>query len=155
MHLGAVPSTRCGVAAAVDDDEFGHTRAGPVDKTPLFLSWRIASTSCCSGQSLSCCLPQYSVMKFQYSTRTTLGKYAPGCGTVKIHSSMVCTFTSSEALVELGLVSFESNSQGQLAMVIYEWSDYQYLGKVTSEIDEYLPVSFSVSPVPQPVHTPC
>lgn len=35
MHLGAVPSTRCGVAAAVDDDEFGHTRAGPVDNTPL------------------------------------------------------------------------------------------------------------------------
>ena len=155
MHLGAVPSTGCGVAAAVDDDEFGHTRAGPVDKTPLFLSWRIASTSCCSGQSLSCCLSQYSVMKFQYSTRTTLGKYAPGCGAVKIHSSMVCTFTSSEALVELGLVSFESNSQGQLAMVIYEWSDYQYLGKVTSEIDEYLPVSSSVSPIPQPVHTPC
>lgn len=68
---------------------------------------------------------------------------------------MVCTYTNSEALVELGLVSFESKSQGQVAMVIYEWSDYQYLGKVTSEIDEYLPVSFGVSPVPQPVHTPC
>ena len=26
-------------------------------------------------------------------------------------------------------------------MVIYEWKDYQYLGKVTSETDEYLPVS--------------
>ena len=26
-------------------------------------------------------------------------------------------------------------------MVIYEWEDYQYLGKVTSETDEYLPVS--------------
>ncbi|KAH9065780.1 lung seven transmembrane receptor-domain-containing protein [Lactarius vividus] len=36
-------------------------------------------------------------------------------------------------------VTFESKSQGQLAMVIYEWGDYQYLGKVTSEIDEYLP----------------
>ena len=36
MHLGAVPSTGCGVAAAVDDDEFGHTRAGPVDKHPSF-----------------------------------------------------------------------------------------------------------------------
>ncbi|KAF8274128.1 protein PTM1 [Lactarius quietus] len=39
-------------------------------------------------------------------------------------------------------VSFETNSQGQLAMVIYEWSDYQYLGKVTSEIDEYLPKTY-------------
>lgn len=27
-------------------------------------------------------------------------------------------------------------------MVIYEWSDYQYLGKVTSEIDEYLPKTY-------------
>lgn len=68
---------------------------------------------------------------------------------------MVRTYTNSEALVELGLVSFESKSQGQLAMVIYEWGDYQYLGKVTSEVDEYLPVSFCVSPAPQPVHTPC
>ncbi|KAI0257174.1 lung seven transmembrane receptor-domain-containing protein [Lactifluus subvellereus] len=39
-------------------------------------------------------------------------------------------------------VSFESTSQGQLAMVIYEWSDYQYLGKVTSETDEYLPKTY-------------
>jgi hypothetical protein len=26
-------------------------------------------------------------------------------------------------------------------MVIYEWKDYQFLGKVTSETDDYLPVS--------------
>ncbi|KAH9049366.1 lung seven transmembrane receptor-domain-containing protein [Lactarius hengduanensis] len=39
-------------------------------------------------------------------------------------------------------VTFESKSQGQLAMVMYEWSDYQYLGKVTSEIDEYLPKTY-------------
>ena len=94
-------------------------------------------------------------MKFQFSTRIILGKYVRGCGAVKIHSSMVCAHTDSEALVELGLVSFESNSQGQLAMVIYEWSDYQYLGKVTSEIDEYLPVSFCLLLVPQRVHDPC
>lgn len=30
-------------------------------------------------------------------------------------------------------------------MVIYEWKDYQFLGKVTSETDEYLPVSVSVA----------
>ncbi|KAI0068150.1 hypothetical protein BV25DRAFT_1793885 [Artomyces pyxidatus] len=39
-------------------------------------------------------------------------------------------------------VSFDSTSQGQLAMVIYEWKDYQYLGKVTSEIDDYLPKTY-------------
>jgi hypothetical protein len=32
-------------------------------------------------------------------------------------------------------------------MVIYEWSDYHYLGKVTSEIDDYLPVSTRAMPV--------
>ncbi|KAH9178753.1 lung seven transmembrane receptor-domain-containing protein, partial [Lactarius sanguifluus] len=36
----------------------------------------------------------------------------------------------------------KANRKGQLAMVIYEWSDYQYLGKVTSEIDEYLPKTY-------------
>ncbi|KAI0319773.1 lung seven transmembrane receptor-domain-containing protein [Amylostereum chailletii] len=39
-------------------------------------------------------------------------------------------------------VSFESASQGQLAMVIYEWSDYKYLGKITSEEDAYLPRTY-------------
>ncbi|PSS05450.1 hypothetical protein PHLCEN_2v3830 [Hermanssonia centrifuga] len=36
-------------------------------------------------------------------------------------------------------VTFDSSSQGQLAMVVYEWRDMQYLGKVTSEDDDYLP----------------
>jgi hypothetical protein len=38
-------------------------------------------------------------------------------------------------------VSFTSDSQGQMAMVIYEWSDVNYLGKVTSQTDDTLPVS--------------
>lgn len=37
-------------------------------------------------------------------------------------------------------VTFDQGSQGQLAMVIYEWGDYKYLGKVTSEEEEWLPV---------------
>ncbi|KAK1220015.1 hypothetical protein PQX77_017222 [Marasmius sp. AFHP31] len=36
-------------------------------------------------------------------------------------------------------VTFDASSQGQLAMVIYEWSDAPFLGKVTSEEDEFLP----------------
>ncbi|VDB85278.1 unnamed protein product [Peniophora sp. CBMAI 1063] len=36
-------------------------------------------------------------------------------------------------------VTFDQGSQGQLAMVIYEWGDYKYLGKVTSEEEEWLP----------------
>ncbi|KAI0094293.1 lung seven transmembrane receptor-domain-containing protein [Irpex rosettiformis] len=36
-------------------------------------------------------------------------------------------------------VTFDSTSQGQLSMVIYEWKDMQYLGKVTSIVDDLLP----------------
>ena len=45
------------------------------------------------------------------------------------------------------LVSFDSTSQGQLAMVIYEWNDAKYLGKEQSPdvADNNLPVSFSFS----------
>ncbi|KAI0296242.1 lung seven transmembrane receptor-domain-containing protein [Russula brevipes] len=39
-------------------------------------------------------------------------------------------------------VSFDSSSQGHVAIVIYEWKDSQYLGKVTSEIDDYLPKTY-------------
>jgi hypothetical protein len=42
-------------------------------------------------------------------------------------------------------VSFDPTSQGHLAMVIYEWRDVAYLGKVTSETDEGLPVSALLS----------
>lgn len=56
-------------------------------------------------------------------------------------------------------VTFDAASQGQLAMqvrsvgkvldlpfddrVVYEWSDVQYLGKITSITDDQLPVGFS------------
>ena len=37
-------------------------------------------------------------------------------------------------------VTFDKSSQGQLSAVIYEWSDVEHLGKVTSYIDDF-PVS--------------
>jgi hypothetical protein len=40
-------------------------------------------------------------------------------------------------------------------MVIYEWKDYQYLGKVTSKTDEYLPVSVRAAQYPRHTHEPC
>ena len=43
-------------------------------------------------------------------------------------------------------VTFDSTSQGQLAMVIYEWKDMQYLGKITSQVDNMLPVSMDANP---------
>lgn len=45
-------------------------------------------------------------------------------------------------------VTFDSTSEGQLAMVIYEWRDMAYLGKVTSYIDDTLPVSLPFSSCP-------
>lgn len=56
--------------------------------------------------------------------------------------------------IKLGLVSFDSTSQGHLAMVIYEWRDYQYLGKVTSETEEQLPVSVVLRRQPRHAHVP-
>ena len=40
-------------------------------------------------------------------------------------------------------VTFDKSSHGQLAAVIYEWSDVEYLGKTTSYADS-LPVSVGV-----------
>ena len=46
-------------------------------------------------------------------------------------------------LVDSLVVTFDAASQGNLAMVIYEWADVQYLGKeTTTDSDEGLPVSY-------------
>ncbi|KAH0591001.1 hypothetical protein H2248_001112 [Termitomyces sp. 'cryptogamus'] len=39
-------------------------------------------------------------------------------------------------------VSFDATSQGQVAMVIYEWADVGYLGKSTDSTDDYLPKTY-------------
>ncbi|KAG5654686.1 hypothetical protein H0H81_007442 [Sphagnurus paluster] len=39
-------------------------------------------------------------------------------------------------------VSFDATSQGQVAMVIYEWADAQYLGKSTDPTDDFLPKTY-------------
>lgn len=42
-------------------------------------------------------------------------------------------------------VSFDNVSPAHLSMVIYEWADVPYLGKLTtSETDDNLPVSLSI-----------
>jgi phage baseplate assembly protein W len=57
-----------------------------------------------------------------------------------IHKWYACRYYEPRHDIELALVTFDSTSHGHLAMVIYEWKDYQYLGKVTS-VTEDLPVS--------------
>jgi hypothetical protein len=52
------------------------------------------------------------------------------------------THPRTKLTLNYGSVSFDSTSQGQLAMVIYEWKDAKYLGKVQhSDADNELPVS--------------
>ncbi|THH19061.1 hypothetical protein EW146_g2036 [Bondarzewia mesenterica] len=57
------------------------------------------------------------------------------------YSRQICSGMWSNSKTYIN-VSFDSTSQGQLAMVIYEWKDSPYLGKVTSETDDSLPVSY-------------
>ncbi len=124
----------------------GHTGQDPARSAQLVTTplrpWDAAS-SCFPAPPFSFSSPHSQlVMRSQFSTKTTRGKSAPECGAINIHSSMVrAHLTSTVYATKLGLVSFDSTSQGHLAMVIYEWKDYQYLGKVTSETDDYLPVS--------------
>ena len=55
------------------------------------------------------------------------------------HFLLVCVVSNLQA------VSFDNASPGHLAMVIYEWTDVMYLGKITtSETDDDLPVSLSI-----------
>ncbi|KAF5385063.1 hypothetical protein D9615_001311 [Tricholomella constricta] len=39
-------------------------------------------------------------------------------------------------------VTFDATSQGQVAMVIYEWADAKYLGKSTDPTDDFLPKTY-------------
>ena len=84
-------------------------------------------------------------LKSLSQTRTMIVKYAQACGQTSRPSSMVRTFynvTKPFCNAQCTLVTFDSTSQGQLAMVIYEWHDAPYLGKVTSYINDFYPVSY-------------
>ncbi|KIY69163.1 hypothetical protein CYLTODRAFT_489174 [Cylindrobasidium torrendii FP15055 ss-10] len=39
-------------------------------------------------------------------------------------------------------VTFDATSQGNVAMVIYEWADAQYLGKITASENDFLPKTY-------------
>jgi len=75
--------------------------------------------------------------------QTTPAKYAAECGEVQTRTSMV-SLREAPRRTEAHIlpVTFDNASQGQAAMVIYEWSDVQYLGKDQrgDEVDELRPV---------------
>lgn len=54
---------------------------------------------------------------------------------------------------EFSPVSFDSTSQGDLAMVIYEWADVRYLGKVTTPVDDEIDLPVSSIPEMARMHT--
>ena len=57
-----------------------------------------------------------------------------------IHQWYLPAHPCRTSLTSSPTVTFDKSSQGQLAAVIYEWSDVNYLGKTTSYIED-LPVS--------------
>jgi hypothetical protein len=82
-------------------------------------------------------------------TRTTRVKRARACGAERTPRSKACRAPAAcapapraHACIALPAVSFRNESQGQLALVIYEWKDVEYLGKVTSD-DDMIPVRAS------------
>ena len=60
-----------------------------------------------------------------------------------IHQRYFPPGCAKRLLISSHTVTFDKDSHGQLAAVIYEWSDVDYLGKVTSYVDD-LPVSVGV-----------
>ena len=60
-----------------------------------------------------------------------------------VFTSRIDPECAKRLLTSSRVVTFDKSSHGQLAAVIYEWSDVQYLGKTTSYVDD-LPVSVGV-----------
>ena len=71
-----------------------------------------------------------------------------------VHKWYACRDYELPNDIKPGPVSFDSTSQGHLAMVIYEWKDYQYLGKVTSKTED-LPVSIALPKYLRHAQLPC
>ncbi|KAJ7705976.1 lung seven transmembrane receptor-domain-containing protein [Mycena rosella] len=72
--------------------------------------------------SLSCLAYQVTVLDTDYSRQSCSGMWA-----------------NEDTAIN---VTFSADSQGQLAMLIYEWADVQFLGKITSYTDDQLPKTY-------------
>jgi hypothetical protein len=57
------------------------------------------------------------------------------------YSRQICSGMWANSKTHIN-ITFDKSSQGQLAMVVYEWSDSRYLGKVTSLSDDSLPKTY-------------
>ncbi|KAJ8597616.1 hypothetical protein M405DRAFT_876881 [Rhizopogon salebrosus TDB-379] len=58
------------------------------------------------------------------------------------YSRQICSGMWGSSSTFINVTFDESLSQGQLAMVIYEWKDVKYLGVITSESDDSLPKTY-------------
>jgi len=69
-------------------------------------------------------------------------KHVAACGLGRTLTLMVWRFRLLSALSSIQIqVTFDKGSQGQVAMVIYEWADAPYLGKKDSaDEDDLVPV---------------
>ncbi|KIM88622.1 hypothetical protein PILCRDRAFT_2830 [Piloderma croceum F 1598] len=99
------------------------------------LGWLLFSLlSCVAGYEVPVSDTDYSrqICSGMWSSQSTF-----------INGTVLLELASDRSVVVLmqASVTFEP-SQGQLAMVIYEWNDVKYLGKITSTTDDTLPKTY-------------
>lgn len=116
-----------------------QTQRSCLQRTPAASCWRDGSWPS---------FPLFPPTKSRYRTPTIRDKYAQECGRTPRRTSTVFTSRTdpecaNRLLTSPHTVTFDESSHGQLAAVIYEWSDVEYLGKTTSYVDD-LPVSVGV-----------
>ncbi|KAF8445576.1 protein PTM1 [Boletus edulis BED1] len=58
------------------------------------------------------------------------------------YSRQVCSGVWGGTETYINVTFDASSSHGQVAMVVYEWKDVKYLGKITSETDDSLPKTY-------------
>jgi hypothetical protein len=72
-------------------------------------------------------------------------------GLLDVHRWYFPSGCAKRLLISSRTVTFDKDSHGQLAAVIYEWLDVSYLGKTTSYVDN-LPVSVAALATPWRIH---
>jgi hypothetical protein len=74
--------------------------------------------------------------KSPYPIRMRLEKFVLGCGQMQIPTLMVpwplYPCCKAAVLTYSSAVTFDAESVGRIAMVIYEFTDVRYLGKITN-----------------------
>lgn len=93
------------------------------------------------GLAVTATAYKVQVSDADYSRQTCSGMWADESTHIDGTSALRHAPRNTQVHASVTQVTFDATSQGQLSMVIYEWADVEYLGKITSYIDDTLPVS--------------